>query len=105
MEIKITETLDAGGDVLIVRGMVDGVAHEARGWMSALTNHYDAKDYVEIPAPSKKVKHGKAHGRHLRSSAKPREMTKKERQAYCEQLLRERAEAHAAPEPKAVKLF
>lgn len=89
--VTIKAILDDGDDVLVVRGTVDGVTidvpdpdhegetvkepleFEARGWLSALTNHYDASAYD-------------ADG-NLKDDAKPRQMTTAERRAYCEGLL------------------
>jgi len=89
-KIVILETLDAGADVLLVRGTVDGAQVEARGWLSATTNHYSADAY-------------KADGSR-KSGAKPRRMTAAEARAYCARLL-EAAAPIAPPAPAAVKLF
>lgn len=116
MKIEIKETLDAGDDVLVVRGTVEGVTAkdekgeavpiliEARGWLSATTNHYDTTDYEDIPEPTKDDKHGRAHGHHLKKGAKPREMTPAEKREYCEALLAAAA-PHPEKQPQAVTLF
>lgn len=40
MAVKVTRVEDHGDDVLVVHGQVDGVAVTARGWVSAMTNHF-----------------------------------------------------------------
>lgn len=94
---EILEVLDAGDDLLIVRGhrLVDGEpetetreragrrgrteryevprVYEATGWVSALTNHFDEESYGEDG--------------HRNPKAKPRERTADEKLAYCQELL------------------
>lgn len=98
-KIVILETL-AQGDVLLVRGTVDGEPVEARGWLSATRNHVCESDFEEVKPGCKH----RCAGRHHKVGAKPREMTKAEARAYCERLLRE-AVAPAAATPAPVKLF
>jgi hypothetical protein len=52
------------------------IAIEARGWVSATTNHFDADAYD--PATG-----------HRTPDAKPREMTEDEKRAYAERVVRE----------------
>jgi hypothetical protein len=73
MEVIVASAHDIGGDVLEVRGSVDGEEVTATGWVSALTNHYDASAYGDDG--------------HLRDGAKPRKMTKAEQLDYCRRLL------------------
>jgi hypothetical protein len=87
MTTQILQTLDAGNDVLIVRGTVDGQPVEACGWLSAMTQHFDDHDYEDIPEATEDDVHGKAHGRHRKADAVPREMTADEKRAYCTRLL------------------
>jgi hypothetical protein len=103
-KVTIKETLDAGADVLVVRGTVDLVEVAARGWMSAMTNHYDPSGYEDIPESTEDAPHDRAHGRHLKKDATPREMTREEKRAYCERLLLEAA-GKSAVGPKPVELF
>lgn len=77
MTVEIYEITPLPDDVLYVRGAVDGVAREARGWQSAITNHYDASAYTTD-----------ADGYAVRDpAATSRPMTADEARAYCEQLL------------------
>lgn len=92
-QVTLISVKDMGNDVLFVEGTIDGIVDVvsqkndkgklveakvprrlvAQGWMSAMTNHYDANQYE---------KDG-----HLVESAEPHEMTKEEKQVYCKQLL------------------
>jgi hypothetical protein len=65
-EILVTGVRNAGDDILVVEGYVDGDLVTAYGWISALTNHYDDTRAED---------------------AKPRQMTSGEARGYCEQLL------------------
>lgn len=47
MAIGIVSIEDVGGDVLLVKATDGAQTYEARGWVSATTNHYDAKAYGE----------------------------------------------------------
>lgn len=102
MTVTIIEALDCGEDVLLVRGHIDGltvevpapteddpdateevsVVVEARGWISAMANHYPADAYDDEG--------------NLADDAQPRAMTKAERRAYAERLL-----LASVPEPVA----
>lgn len=106
--IATLDLLDLGDDVLLVRG-TDGrteyvcvgteddgtpivderpVVFEATGWVSAITNHFDASDYFPdgnrkpLPPPD-----GVSSGER-NEFAMPRKMTAKERTAYAVGLLR-----------------
>lgn len=70
MTVRLAEAVDIGNDVLVIRGYVDDAWTEARGWVSATTNHYDS------PRDEK---------------SQPREMNEREKQAYFERLLIEAA--------------
>lgn len=83
--VEIKEILDAGDDVLIVRGTIDGKEVTAHGWLSATANHYSADAY---------------HNGHRKEGATPRKMSAKEKRAYCERLIVEQN-----PSPKPIKLF
>ena len=82
-DVQVLKAQDWGNDVLAVMGTVDGVAVEARGWMSAMTNHYQPTDYDE--------------GGNLKDGAKPAVMTDAERLAYMQGLL-----IAVAPKPIAI---
>jgi hypothetical protein len=85
-EIELVEVLDAGDDVLLARGRRGEEELEARGWVSATTNHYPPDAYDEAGA--------------LRDDAKPRAMSADEVGAYALALLREQhPEPPAAAEP------
>jgi hypothetical protein len=43
--LVITDVLNCGNDVLLVKAEVDGQVYEARGWVSAIENHYDDSAY------------------------------------------------------------
>ncbi len=73
MTVLVYQVEDRGGDVLYVRGSVDGVEVEALGWVSATTNHYDPADVGEDGYP--------------KPGAKTRAMTAAEARAYVEGLL------------------
>lgn len=90
MTVEIFEALDFGDDVLLVRGTVEGVPVEARGWMSAMTNHFEADEYD-----------GDGH---LIDGAEPRQMTSAERKTYCETLLREACDEIEADKPEPIDL-
>jgi hypothetical protein len=83
------EAFDVGDDVLRVTGQVDGEPVEARGWLSATTNHYPPTAYA-------------ADG-HLKDGAKSQKMTEAQVRAYCRGLLLEAAAAQAEPTPDAPK--
>jgi hypothetical protein len=82
---QILEAYDAGNDVLLIHGTMDGVYTadegegpklarlEARGWVSALANHFDADAYQEDG--------------HRKPDAKPRAMTPDEQLDYCKRLI------------------
>src|ERR1700730_2389460 len=98
-EIEITGLSDLGGDVLEVEAL--GPAHQgigpdnqpatvrdryiARGWVSALTNHFDAAA-LEEDLVDKTVLRGVKGERHR--DARAREMTPAEKREYCLELLR-----------------
>lgn len=92
--VQVTEALDLGNDVLLVRGTIEGrldaggkpLVFEARGWLSAMSHHYDADDYEELDAKAAK-KRKCAPGRNLKKGATPRSMTASERLAYMRGLL------------------
>ncbi len=74
--LQVTEVVNAGGDILIVRGLdpaQPGVIVEAQGWVSALTSHYDPADVGTDGQP--------------RIGAKPRAMTATEIGEYASSLL------------------
>jgi hypothetical protein len=75
--ITLLSADDIGNDVLLVRAIVDDDLDptEARGWVSALTNHYDPDAYGEDG--------------HRLADAKPRHLSDAEARAYCEQLVRD----------------
>ena len=79
MATVILSVEDRGDDVLVVRGTVE-VAVEARGWLSAMTNHYGPGCYDP--------------GGNLLKDAVSREMTEAEKHAYLVRLLE-----GAAPSP------
>jgi hypothetical protein len=85
-KIVVTEAFDLGADVLLARGKINGDEIEARGWISAMENHYAPGDYDTIGL--------------LKTTAKARKMNKAERIAYCEQLLAESSQQ----EPPRIKL-
>ncbi len=80
MEISSLEVTDQGNDVLLVRATVSGLdgVFEARGWVSALSNHFTVDDTG--------VREKNATGR---------TMSTVERDAYYEQLLLEQNPALA----------
>lgn len=84
-DIKVLKVIDAGNDVLVVQGTVDGKKAEARGWVSATTNHFDFDAYD--------TKTG-----HRKKKASPRGMDGGERHAYYAALLNAAVPA-SAPEP------
>ena len=92
MATQVLEALDAGGDVLLVRGRVDGVDGEvqARGWVSALERHYPSDAY-----DASGNRREDAKGAPL---VQPRAMSAGERLAYCKRLLEEQ---NAPPPPPA----
>lgn len=84
-EIVVSKAVDAGDDVLVVTGTVDGVEVEARGWVSAVSNHYAPSDYGDDG--------------HRKDDAKAKVMTTQEQAAYFASLL-VAAVPSPAPEPK-----
>lgn len=75
MDVTLTSVEDAGNDVLLIKAVVGDQEVEARGWASAITNHYDASA-------------NDAKGQR-KPNQKPRAMTAAEVKAYCEQRIRE----------------
>lgn len=81
MTISITGLFDAGNDVLLVRGTTDAMQTEdgdplpieARGWISATSNHFDPEYYGDDG--------------HRKPGATARAMTKDEQRAYATGLL------------------
>lgn len=98
MQIEIYEVTCLPGDVLRVRGAVDGVAVRADGWITALTHHYS-------PASYKRDEHGVMT---RAVSAVVRAMTDEEAHAYCAGLLADEASRDritvAVPDLPAIKL-
>jgi hypothetical protein len=84
-EVKVYEATPAAGDVLLVRGEVDGEAVETRGWVSALTNHYPASSYYPADHDNPRL------AGHRDPEVEPRKMSAREVRAYLEQLLLEQA--------------
>lgn len=83
--MTVTEVLDVGDDVLLVKALDDdGNELEARGWVSATSNHYDPGSYD-------------AAG-NLLPDARPRAMTAEEVGSYALGLLGVDV-ATAAPKP------
>lgn len=97
MATTVTGAYDMGNDVLKVTGQVDGieVEVEARGWVSALTNHYGPECYTmdETTGALMRVE-----------GATPRAMTAEERLAYFCTLLEEQNRV-AVPAPEPVSLL
>jgi methylaspartate ammonia-lyase len=87
------EAFDAGDDVLLVRGKVDGQPVEARGWVSATTNHYRSSDYHPAGHSDPNV------AGHLREGAEPQPMTTRQVRDYCRRLLLEAAGGVVPAEP------
>jgi hypothetical protein len=76
--MRVTRVDDLGDDRLRVVGVDDnGEEVEAQGWVSAMTNHFDAAHYGDDG--------------HRVEDAQPREMTDEEKHAYWLQLLTEQA--------------
>ena len=87
MEIKLLSGLDVGGDALEVRAEVretegaEPVLIVARGWVSAIYNHFDPEHYEERPdLPGQMTR---------RDDAVPRRMTDVEVGEYCVRLVKE----------------
>lgn len=77
--INLLKVIDLGNDVLEVTGFESDNPTQiitAHGWVSAITNHYDADDYSE--------------NGDLKEDATPREMTDKEKNSYWIGLLQEK---------------
>jgi hypothetical protein len=75
MATKVKKITDVGGDVLEVRG-TDGTSDcVAYGWVSATTNHYRPADYDTDG--------------NRNDNAKPKKMTKAEKNDYALRILRE----------------
>lgn len=73
-EIFLTHvSMDPATDVVTIRGELDGVAHVAYGWVSAMTNHYGPECY--------------GPDGHLLEDAVPRAMSETEKDAYWRVLL------------------
>lgn len=97
--MRLVYAYDAGDDVLVVRGTIDGLVDadgelrelEARGWVSALENHYDWDAYVDVIDADLADENSPwaTTGTHLRADATPRPMTDDERRDYCRNLLLE----------------
>lgn len=77
MDVSLTRVVDAGGDVLVVEGTVDGKPVTARGWVSAMEFHYEDDTRDEAG--------------HRDPNATPRPMTDDERRDYWIRLLTEQA--------------
>ena len=106
MTYTITDVLDIGGDVLLVRATNDdGDTVEATGHVSATTNHYDDDqyaDYGERDIAKKTLPIGST-GRHLKPTAQPRSMTPAEVGTYAQRLLAEQcAPVAVQPEPVSI---
>jgi hypothetical protein len=103
-DIKVLEALDAGSDVLLVKGERDGEPIQAQGWVSAMANHFppdafcpgDGSHVLGKTAKSGKVVCSDLH----RDDRDAREMTAKEKRAYCLSLLAEQN----PPPPKPISL-
>jgi hypothetical protein len=104
-QITITETLDAGNDVLVVKGIVDGEEVQARGWFSAMNNHYDEHAYGEDGHLKTELVDPGKDGSAARPAVHPREMSPEEKKAYCERLLADAWRVQHPPAFGAVKLF
>jgi hypothetical protein len=63
----------------------------ARGWLSAMTNHFDEQHYVDVSAEqaADPGHFAATEGIHLDPEAKSRDMTKEEQLAYCKRILEE----------------
>ena len=91
--IVVQSCADVGGDVLNVKGTVDGVAVVARGWVSATQNCYPASAYSIAPATPTTPAHL------VRDPAvQPGPMSPSDLTAYATALLA----AAAPPAPKAL---
>ena len=84
MTTTVTSAHDLGDDILLVRGEVDGVSVEARGWVSAINSHFAAAAY-------------NADGSMKRGQA-ARKMTRPEQLAYAKRLLAEAVRAQQKTE-------
>jgi hypothetical protein len=113
MAVRVERAYSVGDDVLVVEGTIDGIvgpvlddsgrplmdedgsalvgprALRAQGWVSATTNHYDAKSYDKAG--------------NLKDGAEPREMKASEVKRYCERLLVEQNPV-TAPTPDAAEV-
>jgi hypothetical protein len=89
-DVKLLSVNDAGGDVLVVKAAVGDLEIEARGWVSATTNHYD-----DASLDSKTG--------HRRAGARPRAMTPKEIGAYARRLIVEQHPELSAAKPIAIE--
>lgn len=98
MSIRVTEAIDLGGDVLLVRGELEAdgetVPLEAKGWVSALENHYPPDAYDRDGALKLK---DTADGAPGDPEHEPRKMSKAERLEHCRGLLEAAAAATATP--------
>lgn len=72
-EVVVQRVTNPNDDVLIIEGTVDGEPTTAQGWLSAMTNHYDASAYGDDG--------------HRDPKAQPRAMDDDERMAYWHDLL------------------
>jgi hypothetical protein len=96
MTVQITDVLDAGDDVLLVRAVdADGNELEATGWVSATTNHYAPSAYSKDAETDELVRDAKVE---------PRAMTPAEVGEYAKRLMLEQhpeldatAQTKAAP--------
>lgn len=88
MSVKVTGLFDAGNDVLLVRGEIDGAAAEAVGWVSATEQHYPDGAY---DGEGNRLENKKGEAK-----IKPGPMSSAERTAYGKRLLLEQN----PPEPR-----
>ena len=77
MDVTLTSVEDAGSDVLVIKAVVGDEVVEARGWVSATTNHFDPAAYD-------------AKGQR-KANQTPRAMTKAEVTEYATMLVRRAA--------------
>jgi hypothetical protein len=82
---KVMRVCRCPNDVLLIEGTMDGAPVTARGWASALSNHFDAAAYG-------------ADGQR-KAGATPRQMTSAEALGYARRLLEEQ-NAPSASESK-----
>jgi hypothetical protein len=90
-DVKVTQLLAVGDDVLLVRGERDDEILEARGWVSAIENHLPPEAY---DADGNRLENKKGQPK-----VTPRRMTSAEKRAYAKRLLLEQN-----PEPVEIEL-